>query len=327
MTNRDRVCVTGGTGFIGSWLIMRLLRRGYVVNATVRVNPVGSKDVGFLRSLPGAEENLRIVVSDLSIPGSFDPAIEGCVGVFHVATPVDFEGKEPEEVVVKRTVDGTLDLLRACLRSGTVKRFVYTSSASAVVFNGAEPGEALDESSWSDVDYLRRTMTFPVSYMVSKTLAEKAVLEFGEEHGLDVVTVIPSFVHGPFICPKFPGSVRTCLAMIMGNEEEYPSLLKISLVHVDDVASAHIFLFENSDVKGRYICSSHDMTAEDTLRFLSDRYPEFSIPPVESLKGIKVQLLPGLSSQKLMAAGFKFEYGVEEMFNGAIQSCREKGYL
>ena len=33
------VCVTGGTGFIGSWLIMRLLDYGYSVRATVRSNP------------------------------------------------------------------------------------------------------------------------------------------------------------------------------------------------------------------------------------------------------------------------------------------------
>lgn len=32
------VCVTGGTGFIASWLIMRLLQRGYSVRATVRAN-------------------------------------------------------------------------------------------------------------------------------------------------------------------------------------------------------------------------------------------------------------------------------------------------
>ncbi|KAI9088264.1 hypothetical protein K1719_029985 [Acacia pycnantha] len=36
-------------------------------------------------------------------------------------------------------------------------------------------------------------------YGISKTLTEKAVLEFGEQNGLDVVTVIPPLVVGPFI--------------------------------------------------------------------------------------------------------------------------------
>ena len=32
----ETVCVTGASGFIGSWLVMRLLERGYTVRATVR---------------------------------------------------------------------------------------------------------------------------------------------------------------------------------------------------------------------------------------------------------------------------------------------------
>lgn len=36
---KGRVCVTGGTGFLGSWMIKRLLEDGYSVNATVRINP------------------------------------------------------------------------------------------------------------------------------------------------------------------------------------------------------------------------------------------------------------------------------------------------
>lgn len=37
--NKGTVCVTGGTGFIGSWLIMRLLQHGYTVRTSIRPNP------------------------------------------------------------------------------------------------------------------------------------------------------------------------------------------------------------------------------------------------------------------------------------------------
>ncbi|XP_056173668.1 vestitone reductase-like isoform X4 [Syzygium oleosum] len=311
--NKGTVCVTGGTGFIASWLIMRLLEHGYSVRTTVRPDP-------------GASERLQIITADLGDPESFGPAIEGCVGVFHVATPVDFEDREPEPVVTKRSIDGALGILRACLNSKTVKRVVYTSSASAVQLNNSG-ADILDEDSWSDAESLRKTTMFGASYAISKTLTEKAVLEFGEQHGLEVVTVVPSIVHGPFICPKFAGSVRISLALVLGNENEYCLLLKVSLVHVDDVARAHIFLFEHPDAKGRYICSSAMMTIEEMSKFLSQRYPEFQIPSPESLKEVKGTRFTSLSSRKLLDAGFEYKYGIEDMFDGAIQCCKEKGYL
>jgi len=176
----------------------------------------GKRDTSFLKNLPGASERLQILTADLSDPKSFSPAIKGCVGVFHVATPLDFEDREPEPVVTKRSIDGALGILKACLNSKTVKRVVYTSSAAAIPFNNSG-ADILDEDSWSDVESIREMTRLGASYAISKTLTEKAVLEFGEQHGLEVVTVAPPFVHGPYICPKFAGSVRTLLALVLGN--------------------------------------------------------------------------------------------------------------
>ncbi|XP_065854338.1 vestitone reductase-like [Euphorbia lathyris] len=326
---KGSVCVSGGTGFLASWLIMKLLQHGYSVHTTIRPHPTPEhkRDVGFLTNLPEAKKKLKIYEADMNEPESFKPAIEGCIGVFHVATPVDFENKEPEQVVTKRAIDGTLGILKACLDSNTVKRVVYTSSASAVQFSG-KPVDLMDENFWSDVDYIKSLENFSFGpYMISKTLTEKSALEFGQQHGLDVVTVIPSFINGPFICPKFPGSVHTSLAMILGEREQYGPLLNMSMVHTDDVARAHIFLFEYGEAKGRYICSSHTITIEEMSEFLSANYPELSIPTMESLGDIKGFRIPSLTSKKLLNSGFEFKYGLKDMFDGAIQSSKSKGYL
>ncbi|GAY41984.1 hypothetical protein WN943_017778 [Citrus x changshan-huyou] len=327
---KGRVCVTGGTGFIASWLIMRLLDHGYSVTTTVRseLDPEhrNSKDLSFLKNLPGASERLRIFHADLSHPDGFDAAIAGCTGVLHVATPVDFEDKEPEEVITQRAINGTLGILKSCLKSGTVKRVVYTSSNAAVFYNDKDV-DTMDETFWSDVDYIRKLDSWGKSYAISKTLTERAALEFAEEHGLDLVTLIPSMVVGPFICPKFAGSVRSSLALILGNREEYGFLLNTSMVHVDDVARAHIFLLEYPDAKGRYICSSHTLTIQEMAEFLSAKYPEYPIPTVDSLAEIEGYRAPGSSSKKLLDAGFRYNYGIDEMFDEAIQCCKEKGYL
>ncbi|MBA0548823.1 hypothetical protein Golob_019895 [Gossypium lobatum] len=324
--DKGTVCVTGGTGFVASWLIKSLLQEGYAVRTTVRADPENKRDLSFLTSLPGAAEKLKIMSADLSDPESYNAAIEGCKGVFHVATPVDFENKE-SEAVTERSISGALGILKACLKSKTVKRVVYTSSASTVMFNGQDV-EVVDESFWTDVDFVRGNLSpFMRSYMISKTLTERAALEFGTQHGLDVVTVIPSLVVGPFICPKFPGSVRSSLALVLGNQSEYSLLLNASMVHVDDLARAHIFLLEYPDAKGRYNCSSDTISLEKLSEFLGGKYPEFPIPSPEYLGEIKGMKWPGVSSKKLLDTGFEFNCGVEEMFDGAIQCCKERGYL
>ncbi|KAJ6940240.1 hypothetical protein NC651_006396 [Populus alba x Populus x berolinensis] len=106
---------------------MRLLEHGYTVRTTIRSSPGPgiSRDISYLTSLPRAAEKLQIFNADLDDPDSFNEAIEGCMGVFHLAFPLDFADREPEEVITKRAVDGTLGVLRACVNAKTVKRVTY----------------------------------------------------------------------------------------------------------------------------------------------------------------------------------------------------------
>lgn len=176
------------------------------------------RDLSYLTNLAGAKEKLEIVEADLDRPESFDKAIQGCVGVFHIAHPMNVDGKESEEIVTRRAVDGTLGILKACLvNSNTIKRVVYTSSAVTVLFN--DKGLAVyDETTWSDLEFCRMNKSVSSSYLVSKTIVEKTALEFAEKHGLDLVTLVLPLVVGPFICPNIPSSVYISLAMIFGKK-------------------------------------------------------------------------------------------------------------
>ncbi|BAT83843.1 hypothetical protein LR48_Vigan03g067000 [Vigna angularis] len=323
---KGTVCVTGGTGFIGSWIIKSLLEHGYSVNTTIRSDPGRKRDVSFLTNLPGASEKLRFFNADLSDPESFGPAVEGCVGIFHTATPIDFAVNEPEEVVTKRAIEGALGILKAAVKSKSVKRVVYTSSASTVSFTGPEPQDVVDESAWSDVDLLRKLKPFSWSYTISKVLTEKAVFEFGEQNGLEVVSLVPPFVVGRFICPKLPDSIERALLLLFGKKEEI-GVIRYHMVHVDDLARAHIFLLEHPNPKGRYNCSPFIVPIEEIAEIISTKYPEFQIPSVEEAKEIKGAKLPHLDSQKLVDAGFEFKYSVEDIFTDAIECCKQNGYL
>ncbi|XP_057250533.1 phenylacetaldehyde reductase-like isoform X3 [Beta vulgaris subsp. vulgaris] len=91
-----RVCVTGASGYIASWIVKFLLQRGYVVNATVRSLNDPTKTEHLL-ALDGAEKRLHLFEANLLEEGSFDSAIYGCDGVFHTASPVILQSNDPED--------------------------------------------------------------------------------------------------------------------------------------------------------------------------------------------------------------------------------------
>ncbi|KAK7280677.1 hypothetical protein RJT34_25744 [Clitoria ternatea] len=318
------VCVTGAAGFIGSWLVMRLIKDGYTVRATVR-DPGNMKKVKHLLELPGAKNKLSLWKADLTEEGSFDEAIKGCIGVFHVATPMDFDSTDPQNEVIKPTINGLIDIMKSCLKAKTVQRLVFTSSAGTV--NVTEHQKPMyDETCWSDVDFCRRVKMTGWMYFVSKTLAEKEAWKFAEEHGLDFITVIPPLVVGPFLTPTMPPSLITALSPITGNEAHFSIIKQGQFVHLDDLCLAHIFLFEQPKVEGRYICNACDATIHDIAKFINDKYPEYKVPT--KFKNIPVELeIIRFSSKKIMDMGFKFKYSLEDMFTGAVETCREKGLI
>lgn len=72
--------------------------------------------------------------------------------------------------------------------------------------------------------------------------------------------------------------------MVAGNADSYKYLAgSIDVVHVDDVASAQIFLFESGDAKGRYICSAVGTTIDELYQLLCRRYPNYQIAPPDWL--------------------------------------------
>ncbi|KAL3743699.1 hypothetical protein ACJRO7_018896 [Eucalyptus globulus] len=186
------------------------------IRLSLPANRAGNeRDLSYLTNLPGAAERLQIFGADLSEPESFGPAVEGCARVFHTAHPIDYTLALPEDAVTPVAVGGLRGVLAACLGARTVKRVVYTATAGSCMFSG-EDLDVADEGTWSDLEVCRRSPFYP-NYLVSKTLTEKEALEFGERHGLEVVTCALPTVIGPFITPSVPGSVGLTTSILSGS--------------------------------------------------------------------------------------------------------------
>ena len=127
------VLVTGGSGYVASWIIKMLLEKGINVNATVR-DPTDSKKVDHLNTLAkGSTGKLKLFKSDLLDAGSFDEPMQGCELVIHTASPFIFTTpKDPEKELIRPAKEGTRNVLNSAKKCATVKRVVLTSSEDLV---------------------------------------------------------------------------------------------------------------------------------------------------------------------------------------------------
>nr|AJF94633.1 anthocyanidin reductase [Onobrychis viciifolia] len=328
---KKKACVIGGTGFMASLLIKQLLQKGYVVNTTVR-DPDNHKKISHLVALQSLGE-LNIMGAELTAEKDFDAPIAGCELVFQLATPVNFASEDPENDMIKPAIKGVLNVLKACARAKEVKRVVLTSSAAAVTINELKgTGLVMDESNWSDIEFLNTAKPPTWGYPASKALAEKAAWKFAEENNIDLITVIPTLTTGPSLTPDIPSSVGLATSLITGNDFLINAMKgmqflsgSISITHVEDICRAHIFLAEKQSASGRYICCAHNTSVPELAKFLSKRYPQYKIPTEFDDCPAKAKLI--LSSDKLIKEGFSFKYGIEEIYDQTVEYLKTKGAL
>ncbi|KAL8094383.1 hypothetical protein AgCh_036058 [Apium graveolens] len=215
------VCVTGGSGFIGSWLVRLLLDRGYTVHATVK----NLHDENETKHLEALEEHkshrLRLFQIDLLNYESIVRAITGVTGVFHLASPCIIDQVvDPEKEIMEPAIEGTKFVLMAAKELG-VKRLVITSSSVAIGPIPSWPADLIkNEDCWTDVEYCKQNKLW---YPAAKTLAEKAAWEVAEEENLDVVVVNPGAAMGAILPPTINSSMSLMLRLLQGNLYTYSS--------------------------------------------------------------------------------------------------------
>ena len=228
----ESVLVTGGSGFIGSYCILDLLRAGYRVRTTVR-SPEREATV---REQLGAEraEALSFATADLTDDAGWAEAASGCDFVLHLASPFPLGPPKHEDDLIVPAREGALRVLAAA-RDAQVKRVVMTSSFAAIGYGGPIPDRPFTEEDWTDPDG-----EDVGAYPKSKTLAERAAWDFvaAEGRGLELAVVNPVGVFGPVLGPDYSTSIQLVKRLLEGS---IPGLPRVSygIVDVRDVADLH----------------------------------------------------------------------------------------
>ena len=261
------VLVTGGSGFVGSHVILQLLSAGHQVRTTVRSLKREDDVRGMLRN-GGADpgDRLSFRVADLEHDEGWAAAAAGCDYVIHPASPIPAVAPKTEDELIVPARDGVLRVLKAS-RDARVRRVVFTSTCGAIYYGHPPRKEPFDETSWTNLD---GEMS---AYVRSKAIAERAAWDFlaAEGGGLEMSVVNPSGIFGPVLGPDFSSSIEL-VKRLMNGAPGCPRIY-FGVVDVRDVADLHLRAMTNPAAKGeRFIAVSGEaMSMLDIAKVLKRR--------------------------------------------------------
>ncbi len=211
--------VTGGSGFIGSNLITKLIDEGFEVLAMAR-SEEAANTVKSLGAIP--------ISVDMTETDRLGNDLEGCSAVFHLATPTDFS--KGYDYFYQVNVTGTEKLIEAS-KKAKVPRFIYVSTA-AIILRG-KPVYDADES-----------LTFAGlprgNYRRTKILAEEVVLK-NNSAGFETVILRPPLVWGKGSVVKLLVKLRKENKLAWFNQGNY----RIAIIHVKNLCQAIFAAFKN----------------------------------------------------------------------------------
>jgi dihydroflavonol-4-reductase len=235
-----KVCVTGGTGFVGAHVVKALVKRGDEVRVTYR-------DESRLERLDGLDA--EPVKADVLDHAAMTHALKGCELLFHAA---GYVGASPPDVVWDVNALSPRVAVEAASDAG-VARVVVTSSVAAV-------GPAGDDGKPAREDQPYLASRLRLTYGDAKHEGEVEALAAAGRTGIEVVIVNPAYVLGVPLDRSQPGETST---RIVGNylRGRLPAVVDggASIVDVRDVARGHLRAAARGNAGERYLLAGHNI--------------------------------------------------------------------
>ena len=273
INTKDKVLVTGATGFIAGWIIKQLVEAGVCVHAAVR-DPDSEEKVGHLKHLsqkgPGS---VVLFKADLTETRSFDKAMKGCATVFHTASPFILKFNDAQKDLIEPALVGTENVLSSVNDTTSVKRVVLTSSTAAIYGDTIEcvntPNSKFDEDNWNTTSSASHQ-----PYAYSKTLAERAAWKIAEDQDRWTLVVInPAFVIGATLSGKSTSATHEIFRQLGdGTMKAGAPPFEIGMVDVRDVADAHIRAAYIKKAVGRHMIFTETQSPLGIANLIKEKY-------------------------------------------------------
>lgn len=244
------ILVTGGTGLIGSHLLLELAKQGNTIRAIKR-NSSSLGQVEHVFKTYNAQhllKNIEWLDGDITDIYSIAEALCNVKQVYHCAGIVSFKASD-EKLLLKINAEGTANVVNACIDAG-IEKLCHVSSVS--VLNNSIAGQEITEK------IFWKSSPNNSIYSISKYNAEREAWRAMEE-GLNVVIVNPSVVIGAGVLSG--GSCEMLAKAKRGNM--FYTNGETGFVDAIDVAKTMIALMDGDFKNDRYIISGHNVTYKD----------------------------------------------------------------
>jgi dihydroflavonol-4-reductase len=260
---KQLVLVTGGTGFLGRWVVEELLAAGHRVRVLARGKSPSLEALG-------AEIVVGDVARDLEGTQPLSRAFDGVSALFHLA---GFVSRDPDDGqrMMRVHIDGTRRALEAAKAAG-VRRVVLASTSGTIAVS--REAVVLDERAPYPTEIVGG---WP--YYLSKIYQEKLALDLGATLGLDIVIINPTLLLGPGDDRNSStGDVRRFL------KREIPVVPDggVSFVDARDAARATVAALELGRAGERYLLGGPNWTVKEYFgrleRASKVRAPKLKLP-------------------------------------------------
>lgn len=309
------ILVTGGTGLLGSHLLLELARTGKKTRALKRK---GSnldrvrKVFSYYDANPDELlKNIEWFEGDLLDFGSVEDALDGILEIYHAGAVVSFFPSD-HKAMLKVNIDGTANLINLSLDK-KIEKFCYVSSVATL-------GRADNDGLTDESTYWKNSKKNS-QYAISKYGAEREVWR-GMEEGLNALIVNPSVILGPGFWNDNSGLFR-----LVWQGLKYYTRGVNGYVDVRDVVTAMITLMDQNTFGERFVVSAENLSYQQLFSMMAKHLgkpaPSVNVPPalshiawrVEAVRSFLLRTRPEVTREMAVTASQKYCFSNEKLKN------------
>lgn len=302
------ILVTGATGFLGSALVMELLKRQQSVRILARDEKKARVQFG---------NAITIIPGDITDIVQVQRAVDGATLIYHLAGRL-YHPSIPASIYRQVHVEGTRTLLSACKAQTSLRRIVHVSTTGVHGVTGKIP--VAEDAPYAPTN----------SYEATKIEGEQLALQAYQEHGLPITVARPGLVYGPgdLHLLGFFASIKKGLFRVIdgGGALLHP-------VYIDDMIAAFLLCAERHKAIGH----SYNLAGERAVSVrelataiahaLDRELPRGSIPLwLANLASDIFAAMPGMKGERAPLTRSRVKFLTNDRVYDSSRAKNELGY-